>query len=561
MPCGFVGESERPNGIQIFVKDDQWRSQYSTWENATRCGIFTIDFAPTVGGDDAAFTDPGFDPTRVRIIGIKFGIGDGSEAAFRGEFEVLEVNVDPPVALLPHPLEARTNPVQRFGTGDVIEVDAEGFRLNRRRWFVVGGNARLLEYGQTFGATAWFPWGNGIARHPNFVRAQLGFYRKAGAHVIRVGLVDDGRALLEDAGHVTGYNVFFRGDVETLLILALEADLKVEFAILDLLVAGKGEVVDRVLVRGRPALFTDPATRTEFVESFLVPFLNDFGDHPTVFGFDLLNEVEWLISKQEGGGWEDVKDLSSRAVQPIPRADIAAYATAAASAIREHAHSKMVTIGVSAPFRALAQDLGLDYIAVHHYPWMGALDLTQLPRGRPWSLEEFPTSTRDYELNGTMGLPASLSQYLGYALGHRGAGALAWNFTPGIDESTMDHEQFEARLGEMRDWCDAQPTCAPRTYNRALTLTVKKHLRARGSLVADGAAAECLASQTIKIQRRRKTGGWRTVKTLTTNAGGRFSSALKDRPGNYRAIAPRAEVPSSLATCGAAKSKTVRHKH
>lgn len=34
-PNGARGQTRRPNGFQIFVKDSDWRSQYGTWFNIT----------------------------------------------------------------------------------------------------------------------------------------------------------------------------------------------------------------------------------------------------------------------------------------------------------------------------------------------------------------------------------------------------------------------------------------------------------------------------------------------------------------------------------------------
>jgi hypothetical protein len=80
-------------------------------------------------------------------------------------------------------------------------------------------------------------------------------------------------------------------------------------------------------------------------------------------------------------------------------------------------------------------------------------------------------------------------------------------------------------------------TCAPADHARSITLSLRKHLVARGKVsVADG-FTDCAASVPVKVQ-RRVSGRWRTVGRTTTTDTGTYKKRIKDRPGKYRSVAP-----------------------
>ena len=246
---------------------------------------------------------------------------------------------------------------------------------------------------------------------------------------------------------VYGFNDVFRKDIQALLDTADAAGIRVEFTLFDFLVAGAPADVDGVQVRGREEIFTQAAQRADVLEHLLVPFLEEFGDHPALAGFDVLNEPEWLVAKAEGGAWEDVTDLDSRAENAVPAASIRGFATECAATVRAHAPGKWVTMGVSAPHVGLAEGLALDYRAVHYYPWMGPIGevLAGVPDDLPWSLEEFPTNDTDL----------GLTDHLDAARAAGAAGALAWNLTPEADGASMPYSERNAALVSMREWIEA----------------------------------------------------------------------------------------------------------
>jgi hypothetical protein len=99
-------------------------------------------------------------------------------------------------------------------------------------------------------------------------------------------------------------------------------------------------------------------------------------------------------------------------------------------------------------------------------------------------------------------------------------------------------------------------TAATVEHDRDVSLTLRRHLVARGSVSSD--AAVCEAGVSVDIQRRQND-SWVTVGSDETNANGRFRAPVNDRPGRYRALA--AEVTIGSDVCLADASPRVRHRH
>lgn len=89
LPQEAAGDPSRPNGIQIFFKDNNWRNRYSSWHNIGNppYGLETdtwVQIQINCATENWAYDEPGFDMTRVRAVGVKIGTGGGSTATFNG---------------------------------------------------------------------------------------------------------------------------------------------------------------------------------------------------------------------------------------------------------------------------------------------------------------------------------------------------------------------------------------------------------------------------------------------------------------------------------------------
>jgi IPT/TIG domain-containing protein len=126
-------------------------------------------------------------------------------------------------------------------------------------------------------------------------------------------------------------------------------------------------------------------------------------------------------------------------------------------------------------------------------------------------------------------------------------GPIAVTTPGGTDASTLDFDVTDATATE--------------THEREVTLALRRHLVASGRVTAQGGFDACEAGATVKVQRRRPGGKWRTVGTDTSNAKGVFRERVKDRPGVYRAIAVRKELNGGNEVCREGHSPRVKHRH
>jgi hypothetical protein len=98
-------------------------------------------------------------------------------------------------------------------------------------------------------------------------------------------------------------------------------------------------------------------------------------------------------------------------------------------------------------------------------------------------------------------------------------------------------------------------------HPRAITLSLVRHLVARGTVTATDGFAACRSNVGVKIQRRRADGRWRTVGTDQTNDLGGYRQRIPDRIGLYRAVAVRESLNAGADICARDRSPTVRHRH
>jgi hypothetical protein len=98
-------------------------------------------------------------------------------------------------------------------------------------------------------------------------------------------------------------------------------------------------------------------------------------------------------------------------------------------------------------------------------------------------------------------------------------------------------------------------------HPRAITLSLVRHLVARGTVTATDGFAACTSNVRVKIQRRRADASWRTVGTDQTNDFGGYRERIRDRVGLYRAVAVRESLNAGADICARDRSPTVRHRH
>ncbi len=94
VPRDAAGDSGRPNGIQVFVKDKNFASEYGAWfdlSDSTDRWV-SISLVPMRETPPSGFMENGFDPSNIVIVGIKIGVGSDSIATYRGPIYIDGIN-------------------------------------------------------------------------------------------------------------------------------------------------------------------------------------------------------------------------------------------------------------------------------------------------------------------------------------------------------------------------------------------------------------------------------------------------------------------------------------
>jgi hypothetical protein len=98
VPSAAIGDGNSFNGIQVFVKDVEDRSQYGKWvnlgaDNTDRWIDVSLRPLPEDEIDpDVIYTSPGFDPSKIYLVGLKIGSGKDFDGEFKGFVWIDEVS-------------------------------------------------------------------------------------------------------------------------------------------------------------------------------------------------------------------------------------------------------------------------------------------------------------------------------------------------------------------------------------------------------------------------------------------------------------------------------------
>jgi hypothetical protein len=279
-----------------------------------------------------------------------------------------------------------------------------------------GANLPWLDYGQDFGASAWRPEGGlAVPQRRERLRRELGRLADAGAQLVRLWLLGDGRAglVLDADGRPRGLDARFLPDLDAALDALREAGVLGLLVLTDFLWFAPARFEGGVQLGGRRELVRDPLARALLLERVFTPVAERCARAPEIAAIDLMNEPEWATL---GTGTLDPRGSISRREMRGFLSELAALFHARAP--------QPVCVGLaSARWRSLVAGLGLDFEQWHWYESLDSLAALARPvappgpGGRAPLLGEFPT-------RGASLPPERLheiAQQAGYS------GALAWS--------------------------------------------------------------------------------------------------------------------------------------
>jgi hypothetical protein len=212
--------------------------------------------------------------------------------------------------------------------------------------------------------------------------------------------------------------------------------------------------------KGFRDVVVDKELRQSFIEHAVRPLLKAAGSHPGIFAWDIINEPEWLVRKEDGG------DPNAALTQgPITLAELRAYIADMAKEI--HAQAKQpVSVG-SAGLKWCGwqydfySGLGLDFFDVHYYDWMTPwFDIMTIPKSS-LAKGNAEYGAKPVIVGESMSQPAT--QYSGKGapmdhfhflqglirLGYSGYLPWAWTEKPGMDCARAIDPHFKRALAEM----------------------------------------------------------------------------------------------------------------
>lgn len=96
-------------------------------------------------------------------------------------------------------------------------------------------------------------------------------------------------------------------------------------------------------------------------------------------------------------------------------------------------------------------------------------------------------------------------------------------------------------------------------YGRSVSLSLRRHLKAKGAVTVEGGYANCGVGVTVKVM-RVKDGALVQVASTKTDGLMNYVVRLPDKKGKYRAVVDEAPL-SGDGSCSAASSALVRHVH
>ncbi|MEL6343683.1 MAG: hypothetical protein AAFV53_11170 [Myxococcota bacterium] len=287
----------------------------------------------------------------------------------------------------------------------------------RSQPFYVGVNYPWRHYGIDFGTTAWGDLG--VENNAAAIDADFAMLADHGIEAVRWFLLADGRAAptFDADGTPIGIDPDAMDDLEMALTIADDHGVQILWVLTDFHWCAPQERVDGVVLGDHADAIRNRQKRQRLMEDVFRPILATFGDHPSVLGWEVMNEPEWAIK------WDWIGETP-----------MIAFVEETAALIAEET-DRPSTVGSAsiADMGALWADRNLDWLQYHDYSWLRDHPPASMVDDMPVLLGEVPTANGD--LAGAMDA-AWERDYLG---------AWGWSLNGDDEESDLD-------LSIIADW-------------------------------------------------------------------------------------------------------------
>ena len=386
LPSGAQGPINAPSSAMVFFQDNDWTWAQTAWANIT-----VVDDWVVLEARPDMLPFAGFDPTRIRTVGVKLGTNSGATGyTYTGAFYVDNVT-------------ASTAPEIAF------QFDAPETRTEREMKDAAG----------------------------------------LGIHYLRWWLFADGRAglVFDSNGFVVGLEDRFLADLDELIRLCRSARTYLVLTLFDFLWGAQAQTLDGVQLFGRADLLTDPDKRRSLLDNGVAKVFDRLASANEVAILDLFNEPEWLLSDVMIPPGKRPPEIAPGGV-----IDLATMKAFFAELVQLHRDTglqqkQLLTVGSASPRWAglwvdLGTDLRLDMVQFHLWNGPGQID-EGLPLDFPPPVTGVPNFLGEFStLPGGLQSPCRMlpeAQDLGYV------GAFPWAHRakdvaslPLLGESTRD---------------------------------------------------------------------------------------------------------------------------
>jgi hypothetical protein len=218
--------------------------------------------------------------------------------------------------------------------------------------------------------------------------------------VARVFLFVDGRAGIAWAadGAVAGFDTqqVFR-DFDALLEGAAATRVKLIPVLLDFLLLDRAQIISGVQTGGHSDVIRDSDKRKTLFDLVFKPFLQRYGNHPSIVTWEVMNEPEWPLTGVPG-------HTPGPEVDPVSLNQMQDFVRAAAAFIRQYSTLPVSIGSTRRSWLYLWKNLGLDAYSFHYYdydtepfPWGSA---ASLGLDGPVSVGEVPTASTAHSFAG-----------------------------------------------------------------------------------------------------------------------------------------------------------------
>lgn len=213
--------------------------------------------------------------------------------------------------------------------------------------------------------------------------------------------------------------------------------------------------------KGFKEVVADKAVRRSFIEKAVDPLLKAAGNDEGIFAWDIINEPEWLVRKEDGG--DPNKELTDG---PVSLAELRDYIAEMAKEVKSKAKQPVSLGSAGLKWCGWQYDfysgLGLDFFDVHYYDWMTPwFDITTIPKstlakknpeygakpmivGECISQPETQYTGKNKPLNHFQFLQAQLK------MGYAGYLPWAWNEKPDLVCAQSIDDHFNRALKELK---------------------------------------------------------------------------------------------------------------